>query len=190
MTSVSWNINLEKSFNTIFNNRITIKQTIIEIGCFEGYGTLKLHSLLGTHSESKIICIDPWDDCYVKNKGEFSDIDPIFVGQYDKFISNTISIKDKLDIKRGYSTDILKELEPKSIDFAYVDGDHSANQVYIDGCLLFPLMKQGGIILFDDYYWTHNNEITQIGIDRFINEYRESIDVLFIGPVQCAIKIK
>jgi predicted O-methyltransferase YrrM len=190
MTSRDWNINLENSFNRIFSHPVQTKQTIIEIGCFEGYGTLKLHSLLGSHPESRIICIDPWEDCYVKNKNEFSDIDPIFIGQYNKFINNTVSIKDKLHINRGYSTDILKTLDHNSIDFAYVDGDHSASQVYVDACLLFPLMKKDGIILFDDYYWIHKNEITQTGIDKFINEYKDNIEVLFIGPVQCAVKIK
>jgi predicted O-methyltransferase YrrM len=190
MTSLSWNVNLENSFYRLFNKPLETKNTIVEIGCFEGYGTLKLHTLLGTHPESKIICIDPWDDCYVKDKIIFSDIDPIFIGQYDKFINNVQSIKNKIEIKRGYSTDMLKTIENNSIDFAYVDGDHSANQVYIDGSLLFPLMKKGGIILFDDYYWHHNNEYTQHGIDRFINEYKNLIEVLFIGPVQCAVKIK
>lgn len=130
MTSLNWNINLENSFNKIFNHPLKTKNNIIEIGCFEGYGTLKLHTLLGTHPDSKIICIDPWDDCYVKNKNEFCDIDHLFIGQYDKFLNNIEPIKDKVDIKRGYSTDILKIIEPNTIDFAYVDGDHSANQEY------------------------------------------------------------
>ena len=190
MTSLEWNISLENSFNKLFSNPVQSKQTIIEIGCFEGYGTLKLHSLLGTHPESKIICVDPWDDCYVKNNEIFAEIDPLFVGQYDKFIQNTVPIHNKLDIRRGLSTDVLKLLKHKSIDFAYVDGDHSINQVYMDGCLLFPLMKQGGIILFDDYNWSHKEEITKIGIDKFINEYNDLIVILFIGPVQCAGKIK
>ena len=190
MTSLNWNINLENSFFRMFQSPVESKYNIIEIGCFEGYGTLKLHKLLGSHPESNIICIDPWDECYVKNKPEFCDIDPIFVGQYDKFLNNTKSIQHKISIKRGYSTDILKTLEENTIDFAYVDGDHSANQVYTDGSLLFPLMKKGGIILFDDYYWSHNNEVTKVGIDKFITEYKHAIDVLFIGPVQCAVKIK
>lgn len=190
MTSIAWNANLQNSFYSIFKEPFTTALHVIEIGCFEGYGTLKLHELLGSHPESTITCIDPWDDVYVKGKIEFSDIDPIFANQYPKFSSNTSSIANKLVIKRGYSTDILPTLSAQSYDFAYVDGDHSANQVYTDGKLLFPLMKSGSIILFDDYYWTHGSEITQIGIERFISEFNDKIEVLFRGPVQCAVKIK
>lgn len=191
MTSVLWNINLEDSirriFSTIPNNNI---MNIIEIGCFEGFGTLKLEKLLGSHPDSKIICIDPLEDCYVKDKKEFIDIDPIFVGQYNKFITNINPIKDKIILKRGYSNDILPTLEYNLYDFAYVDGDHSAMQVYTDGKLLFPLMKKNGVILFDDYYWSHNNEITKNGIEKFIEEFNDKINVLFRGPVQCAVQIK
>ena len=190
MTSILWNTNLQASYFRIFSEICTMPSNIIEIGCFEGFGTLKLHQLLGSHTESKIVCIDPWDDVYVKNKTEFVDIDPIFVNQYEKFMNNTKSIIDKLIIKRGYSTDVLPTLEKGTFDFAYVDGDHSENQVYLDGKLLFPVMKHGGIILFDDYNWQHGNEITKNGIERFISEFNEQIDVLFRGPVQCAIKIR
>jgi len=162
----------------------------IEIGCFEGYGTHKIHELFCSHAESRITCIDPWDDVYVKDKLEFADIDPIFANQYSTFVNNTHSIIDKLDVRRGYSNDVLIQLDNNTYDFAYVDGDHSADQVCQDGRLLFPLMKQHGIILFDDYNWSHGTEITQVGIERFIFEFQNKIDVLFRGPIQCAIRIK
>jgi predicted O-methyltransferase YrrM len=189
MTSIHWNTNLQNSFHRIFNNIITTPTNIIEIGCFEGYGTLKLHELLGTHPNSKITCIDPWDDVYVKGNSEFSDIDPIFVNQYNTFMKNTSKIYDKLIIKRGYSTEELPKLDLLNYDFAYVDGDHSENQVYLDGKLLLPLMKSGSIILFDDYNWSHKTQRTSVGIERFISEYKDYINVIFRGPVQCAIKV-
>ena len=190
MTSILWNTNLQNSYFQIFSMKIATPMKIIEIGCFEGFGTLKLHELLGSHPDSTITCIDPWDDLYVKGKTEFIDIDPIFVNQYSKYIINTVDIANKIIIKRGYSSDVLPILECNMYDFAYVDGDHSANQVYIDGCLLLPLMKSNSIILFDDYNWSHGTEITQHGIERFILEYNDKIEVLFRGPVQCAVKIK
>jgi len=192
MTSVLWNINLENSIRNIFS-KLPLNENpmnIIEIGCFEGFGTLKLNELLCQHDSSKIVCVDPFDDEYVKGNLEFSDIDPIFIGQYDKFINNTQSIKDKITVEKGYSDDILPRLTAKSFDFIYIDGDHSENAVYKDGVNAFRLSKSGGIILFDDYYWIHKSQITKNGIEKFISEYQDKIIVLFRGPVQCGIKVK
>jgi hypothetical protein len=42
--------------------------TCVEIGCFEGQGTNIMTKLLCSHEESKIYCIDPWEDVYVIGK--------------------------------------------------------------------------------------------------------------------------
>jgi predicted O-methyltransferase YrrM len=190
MTSILWNQNLENSIFRIYNNLPTKPMNIIEVGCFEGFGTLKLNKLLCQNNLSKITCVDPFDDVYVKGNTEFSDIDPIFVGQYDKFITNTLEIKDSIIIKKGYSDDILSSLPSKEYDFIYIDGDHSENAVYKDGVNAIRLIKNGGIILFDDYYWVHKSQVTKNGIEKFIQEFNNEIEVLFRGPVQCAILVK
>ncbi len=192
MTSIQWNINLQnsvdrlKELNAINTANVT---NVIEIGCFEGFGTIRLNELF-RKDNLKIYCVDPWEEGYVLSNEKFTDINPIFVGQWDKFVRNTAAIKDKLVICRGYSNNVLPTLDKNSIDFIYIDGDHSENQVYLDGKLAFPLMKSGSIMLFDDYNWSHNGEYTKNGIERFIAEHQTDIDVVFRGPVQCAIKIK
>jgi hypothetical protein len=40
-----------------------------------------------------------------------------------------------------------------TFDVAYIDGDHSALGAVLDTCLVWPLVKPGGIVAFDD--WTH-----------------------------------
>jgi predicted O-methyltransferase YrrM len=190
MTSILWNINLENSIKKIYTKLPTEPMNVIEVGCFEGFGTLKLNKLLCKNNLSKITCVDPFDDVYVKGNTEFSDIDPIFVGQYDKFANNTLPIKDNIIIKKGYSHHVLPNLPFKNYDFIYIDGDHSEDAVYNDGVNALNLIKSGGIILFDDYYWTHKSQITKNGIEKFISEFTEKITVLFRGPVQCAIMVK
>ena len=41
----------------------------------------------------------------------------------------------------------------REYDFIYIDGDHTAKQVYLDGLRGWKYLKQGGIIAFDDYEW-------------------------------------
>jgi predicted O-methyltransferase YrrM len=190
MTSILWNTNLEKSVRRIFNTLPTHPMNVVEVGCFEGFGTIKLIDLLCSNKSSKVVCVDPFDDMYVKGIDEFSDIDPIFCGQYDKFINNIQHIKDKVIVERGYSEKILTKLDSKNYDFIYIDGDHSENAVYKDGVNALRLIKSGGIILFDDYYWVHKSQVTKNGIEKFINEFNDQIVVLFRGPVQCAVMVK
>jgi hypothetical protein len=38
-----------------------------------------------------------------------------------------------------------------TINFVYIDGDHSPEQVYKDAVNMLPKMKSNGIILFYDY---------------------------------------
>jgi predicted O-methyltransferase YrrM len=188
MTSLLWNTNLENSFHRIYKEKPSAVMNIIEIGSFEGYGTLKLHELFCQHKDSRITVIDPFDDCYVKGNEEFANIDPIFVGQYPKFLKNTERIKDSLIIHKDYSGNVLSGLT-KIYDFIYIDGDHSEKGVYEDGVNAFKITKSDGIILFDDYNWEHKTQVTKNGIEKFISEYQDKITVLFRGPVQCAVKV-
>jgi len=190
MTSILWNVNLQNSVNKIYDKLPTHPMNVIEIGCFEGYGTLKLSEMFCTNQLSTITCVDPFEDVYVKGNTEFSDIDPIFIGQYDKFVNNTQDIKDKMVVYRDYSDNALPKLQKQNYDFVYIDGDHSENGVYKDGVNSFYLLKSGGIILFDDYYWQHKTQITKNGIEKFISEFNDKINVIFRGPVQCAVMVK
>ena len=134
--------------------------------------------------------IDPFDDCYVKGNSEFEDIDPLFRGQYSKFLKNTHAIREHVIIYRDYSDHVLPTLNKKNYDFIYIDGDHSEKGVYLDAINAYPLIKKEGIILFDDYNWQHKSQVTKNGIEKFIKEYENHITVLFRGPVQCAIQVK
>jgi predicted O-methyltransferase YrrM len=73
---------------------------------------------------------------------------------------------------------MIKNLENKTIDFAYIDGDHSPEQVYKDAVNIFEKMKPNSIILFDNYLWNVNNIITKNGIDKFLDEYKNKYTLL------------
>jgi len=86
------------------------------------------------------------------------------------------------------SDTMIPKLEENNIDFAYIDGDHSPEQVYKDAVNIFKKMKIGGIILFDDYLWEINGMKTKIGIDKFLDEYIGKYKLLFKN-YQLAISI-
>lgn len=152
--------------------------TIVEIGSFEGRGSLALHELLCKHPDSKVLCIDPWDDGYVANFTPFQNLDPLFRGQFARFQQNTGAIP-QIKPLRGTSNAVVPALPHDSIDFAYIDGDHSPDQVYLDGCMIFKKLRVGGFAVFDDYEWEHGGLRCRDGVDRFVREHEGRIRLLF-----------
>jgi predicted O-methyltransferase YrrM len=150
-------------------------ETALEIGCFRGQGTLMLAKYF-----SNITCVDPWDDEYVKERPGFSFAPSSqWVGQYEKFSANTASIAEKLTICRGKSKDVLPTMPSESFDFIFVDGDHSHDAVAIDAAESFRLVKNGGIILFDDYTWVRENTGPKTAIDEFCKQHADDVVVVF-----------
>jgi hypothetical protein len=162
--------------------------TALEIGSFEGLGTRLIFThLIVHHPESKLYCVDPWLDVYVPGKAT-PEWDACFVGQFERFVANTADLGARVVPIRGMSNDVVPTLR-EPLDFAYIDGDHSPEQVYRDAAMVAPLMRKDAVMLFDDYPWTLNGVRTGDGVDRWIAENHGKIDVLFIG-YQAAVRFR
>ena len=69
-------------------------------------------------------------------------------------------------------------------DFIYIDGSHTAKDVLTDACMAWPLLKQGGLMVFDDYLWGESRDILhrpRLAVDFFVNIFAESLDIVHIG---------
>ena len=168
----------------------TIPQEImkcVEIGSFEGKGSIIINDRLCKNKESILYCIDPFHDEYVRGNPLMAFWDHACVGQYGRFKENTAHIPNLIEMK-GYSDNMIPTLDDNSIDFCYIDGDHSPHQVYKDAVNVFRKMKNRSIILFDDYLWEGNGLITKLGVDRFLEEYKGRYELL-ISNWQLAIRI-
>lgn len=165
----------------------------LEIGCFEGLTSNYICDNLLSEN-GKLICVDPLSENYLNTDLTETDIVnnntiyKYFNNQYERFLSNTkhqIS-SNKLELIRLISIDAfpkLVELYEGKFDLIYIDGDHRANAVYIDGVNSYKLCKTGGIIIFDDYTWgpDYNENSTKVGIDKFLNEYVDKYEIITKG---------
>jgi len=83
---------------------------------------------------------------------------------------------DRAKIMRGESQTILRGMERKPFfDFIYIDGDHHASAVLEDAVLCFPLLKDGGLLIFDDYLWggmPYDWQRPRIAVDGFLEAMR------------------
>lgn len=180
--------NLTVSLSTLYKTTPTVPMTCVEIGAFEGKGSQLIARALCAHKDSKLYCIDPLDDEYVKGDARMTFWDSACKGQRARFYNNVKDIPNIITLQ-GTSDDMLPIIKDNSIDFAYIDGDHSPEQVYKDATTVFGKMKKGGIVLFDDYRWERDGMKTAEGIDRFLGEHAGKYDLLFKNW-QLAIRVK
>ena len=166
--------------NYFSNNAINY----LEIGTFYGANLLSVAKTYASHADSKLYCIDPWEDYneYPDFKNEQNNI-------YNTFINNInmSSYKDKINIHRGYSHNILHTFENEFFDIIYIDGNHEPEYVLEDAVLSFQKLKTGGIMIFDDYGWG-GPDLTQRGIDAFISGYYKRIKKLGLIDSQMFIQ--
>jgi predicted O-methyltransferase YrrM len=166
----SWNIYLNN-----FKNKPNLN--FLEIGSFQGRSTVWLLENILTDENSSITCIDTFEgsiEHHIYSKNEL-------INLFDIFVHNVSTFKNKINIIRGKSQEVLKLLN-ESYDFIYIDGDHTAVSVIEDAILSFSLLKKGGIMIFDDYEWlVMNNYIDnpKPAIDAFLEIYANKITLLY-----------
>jgi predicted O-methyltransferase YrrM len=100
--------------------------------------------------------------------------------------------------EKGTSIEKLAEwlapsvVHPERFNFIYIDGSHTAKDVLTDACMAWPLLKQGGLMVFDDYLWGDSRDILhrpRFAVDVFTNIFAESLDIVHIGH-QFAVRKK
>lgn len=164
---------------------------ILEIGSFEGKSTIWFLENLLKHKNSTITCVDPWLDfsqdknslnSYSSNTSEWKLIEK---GIKKNFLSNIVESEyfNKVFIRQGLSEKILPSLisEQKSYDIIFIDGNHTAPCVLIDSVMSWSLLKNGGILIFDDYLWGLDKPSTirpKESIDYFILTFADYISEL------------
>jgi len=161
------------------------KMSCVEIGSFEGRGSVLIQDYLCNNKDSKLYCIDPFDNEYVKGNEKMAFWNSACNGQLQRFRINTCNYSKIIECK-GYSDQMIATLEDNSIDFVYIDGDHSPEQVYLDAINMLPKMKKDSIILFDDYSWVKDDIVTAKGIDKFLNE---SGKIVLLKNYQVAVRV-
>lgn len=120
----------------------------LEIGCFEGRATTWLLKNVLTDPSSKITVIDTFEGSW-----EHQEMGKNIENLEKNFLENIKEYKDKVNVYKAKSQDILFTFLPEQFDFIYIDGSHDAADVLRDGVFAWDLIKKEGVIVFDDYTW-------------------------------------
>lgn len=138
----------------------------LEVGSFEGRSACWLLETILTDKASRLDCIDRFRVDYT----------PTF--DYNVNVARAASKVTKL---QGNSQEILRGLVLYSYDGAYIDGSHEAADVLEDMVLVFRLLKEGGILILDDYEWYEHQDPLQeprLAIDAFLQVFAGRYELL------------
>ena len=114
--------------------------------------------------ELKIYCIDPWSAIGDKYPQE----------RQEEFYNLTVERMKpfKATIIRKTSMDALVDIEDRSLDFVYIDGDHHFDFVMLDIIHWSKKVRSGGIVACHDVY---NGEV---GIVKAVEAYTHSHNIV------------
>ena len=156
------------------NNYKDIPINYLEIGTFYGANLLSVANSYGFHNDSKLYCIDPWEDYdeYSEYKNKIELVHKSFMNNVEKS-----GQAHKIIINRGYSNNIIPKFQDGFFDIIYIDGNHEPDYVLEDAVLSFRKLKVGGMLIFDDY-GVGGPDLTKKGIDGFLSGYHERITYL------------
>ena len=186
-------------------------KSFLEIGSFEGRSAVWIIENMMNPGDW-IDCVDTWEGSEEHKNGELSGAEERFDHNiiaalncnsalhrsregswgHTRFASNGPDRTNNRVYKyKSTSTrflgeklcDVMFSVNPL-YDFIYIDGSHIAKDVLTDACMAWPLLKQGGIMVFDDYMWGNPRDILhrpKPAIDTFINMFAEEVDVVHIG---------
>lgn len=131
--------------------RLAKDAEVLEIGSAYGYSTCMLALVA-----KSVVAVDP----HFTHASEWT------------LVSNLTAygVRDKVDIRVGYSQNVLPELAFYRYDLVWIDGDHTAETVEHDVQWALKLLKPGGHLACHDY-----DEVTCPGV-------RHALDKLFGGP--------
>lgn len=143
----------------------------LEIGSFEGRSAIWTLENILIHPESKIICIDSYNDVPTRKRN----------ATIQRFRHNTAFFGNKISLIQDESRNVLKspEILTKQFDFIYIDASRHSKHVLEDAILSLPLLKIGGYIVFDDYTSSkeHDYSCPKKGIDTFLDIFHDELKV-------------
>ena len=84
---------------------------------------------------------------------------------------------NRFKIMRAFTTEAVKEIEDESLDFVFVDADHSFEGVSQDIHDWAPKVKAGGAILGHDYSWPT--------VQKALNQEFSDVSKVWTGPNNC-----
>jgi predicted O-methyltransferase YrrM len=114
----------------------------LEVGSYLGASAAVIGSAM-RHRNGQLHCVDTWEN---------QAMDGPECETWPEFEANVRRLESVIVPHRGFSVDVAQTVS-LSLDFLFVDGDHSAEAVDADLSAWLPKLKPGGIVALHDIGW-------------------------------------
>jgi Methyltransferase domain len=148
---------------------------IAEIGVYRG--AFAAHVLSRCPAVEMYYMIDPWRHLDDWNKPGNRD-DSAFQRFFDQAMRRTREYEHKRVVLRGRTVDVIDEIPDGTLDFAYVDGDHTLRGITIDLLRAYPKVRDGGWLGGDDFarsIWHHGAEYEPTLVFPYAVHFAEAV---------------
>ncbi len=135
--------------------RAANSRTILEVGVWKADFTRLLLQECG--AIERYYMLDPWAHLPDWNK-PLNVKQEVLDGAYEESVQKTEFASAKRVVLRGRTREMIGSIPDESLDFAYLDGDHTLRGITIDLIKVLPKVKAGGYIGGDDFakdVWQH-----------------------------------
>jgi Methyltransferase domain len=130
-----------------FINTLGVRNAL-EVGIFRGDFSEKM--LQGCECLEKYYMLDPWRNLDGWDKPANADNKTLEL-LMQRSLERTEFASNRRIVLRGKTTEVIDEIPDHSLDFAYIDGDHTLKGITLDLMRVYPKIKAGGYIGGDDF---------------------------------------
>ncbi len=152
-------------------------KALCEVGVWKGEFAETLLKNLGAIESYTLI--DPWKNLPNWNKpANKSDIE--FEKIHDEAMERVSPYKDKIIELRDSTKNASKKIENGSLDFVYIDGDHTLRGITIDLNSMLAKVKKNGFIGGDDFtknIWQHGDKFSPTEVFPYAIYFAEAHDL-------------
>ena len=152
-------------------------RTMAEIGVWKG--DFSAFILSNVQQIETYYMVDPWQKLSDWNK-PFNVEPEVFDQVYNEMVDKTSFAADKLRILKGRTKNAVNTIPDESLDFAYIDGDHTLRGITIDLIKILPKIKTGGFIGGDDLVptpWQHDARFEPTLVFPYCVYFAEAMDL-------------
>jgi predicted O-methyltransferase YrrM len=144
-----WMSETELAFLNTIAHSITADGKVVEIGSWKGRSTVAICEALKQKPEVEFYAVDTFEgDPEIWKDGYKEELDNDSI--YKEFQKNTAEY-GFLKIIRTTSNEASIQFADESLDWVFLDGDHSYDAVCNDVRAWFPKLKYGGLLSGHDY---------------------------------------
>jgi hypothetical protein len=184
--TVDWFTNNIPTWRSLLVPRLSGRPCrVLEVGSYEGRSARWLLQNALTHPRSSITCVDAFRVAdRVCWKGR-----PVASGGgrdvLRRFLRNTAEFGNRVRLVREPASTALRREEDagQTYDMVYLDSDGAAKDCLEQAVLAWPLVKPGGVLVFDDYTHSalHDGACPRRGVDAFLDCYASEFRALHVG---------